>query len=198
MNEHNPYSEKTDEELVALTIQNKQRYLYLMQRYEQRLIRYVQRIILCSREDAEDVVQETFIKTYEHLNNFDASLKFSSWIYRIAHNEAINALRKISRLPLTPRTEEEHFFLENIADSSDLEEEMLRKMESESVRAALSNISEKYREVLILKFLEEKSYEEISDILKKPVGTVGTLINRAKVKLREELQNRTHSYVDKR
>lgn len=198
MNEHNPYSEKTDEELVALTIQNKQRYLYLMQRYEQKLIRYVQRIILCSKEDAEDVVQETFIKTYEHLNDFDTSLKFSSWIYRIAHNEAINALRKISRLPLTPRTEEEHFFLESIADSSDLEEEMLKKMESESVRAALSNISEKYREVLILKFLEEKSYEEISDILKKPVGTVGTLINRAKVKLREELQNNTHSYVDKR
>ena len=198
MNEYSPHAEKTDEELVALTIQNKQRYLYLMQRYEQKLIRYVQRIILCSREDAEDVVQETFIKTYEHLNDFDTSLKFSSWIYRIAHNEAINALRKISRLPLTPRTEEEHFFLENIADSANLEEEMLKKMESESVRAALSNISEKYREVLILKFLEDKSYEEISDILKKPVGTVGTLINRAKVKLREELQNNTHLYVDKR
>ena len=198
MNEYSPHAEKTDEELVALTIQNKQRYLYLMQRYEQKLIRYVQRIILCSREDAEDVVQETFIKTYEHLNDFDTSLKFSSWIYRIAHNEAINALRKISRLPLTPRTEEEHFFLENIADSANLEEEMLKKMESESVRAALSTISEKYREVLILKFLEDKSYEEISDILKKPVGTVGTLINRAKVKLREELQNNTHLYVDKR
>ena len=198
MNEYSPHTEKTDEELVALTIQNKQRYLYLMQRYEQKLIRYVQRIILCSREDAEDVVQETFIKTYEHLNDFDTSLKFSSWIYRIAHNEAINALRKISRLPLTPRTEEEHFFLENIADSANLEEEMLKKMESESVRAALSTISEKYREVLILKFLEDKSYEEISDILKKPVGTVGTLINRAKVKLREELQNNTHLYVDKR
>lgn len=182
------YQEKTDEELVLLALKDKQLYLHIMRRYEQKLMRYVQRIISFSKEEAEDVVQETFIKTYEHLNEFDASLKFSSWIYRIAHNEAINALRKATRFNPLRNAEETDFIFDTLADSFNLEEEMHKTMERESIRAALATLEEKYREVLILKFLEEKSYEEISDILKKPVGTVGTLINRAKQKLREKLE----------
>lgn len=185
----NPYSEKTDEELVLLTLSDKQLYLHIMRRYEPKLMRYVKRIISFSTEEAEDVVQETFIKTYENLNDFDTSLKFSSWIYRIAHNEAVNALRKSSKFRSLPSTEEADAIMENLAASFNLEEDMHRKMESESVHAALNALEEKYREVLVLKFLEEKSYEEISDILKKPVGTVGTLINRAKQQLRKEIEH---------
>lgn len=184
-----PYSDKTDEELVLLTLSDAQLYLHIMRRYEAKLMRYVQRIISFTNEEAEDVVQETFIKTYENLNEFDTSLKFSSWIYRIAHNEAVNALRKSSRFPSLPRTDEADIIMESLAGQFDLEEEMHRKMENESVRVALNGLDEKYREVLVLKFLEDKSYEEISDILKKPVGTVGTLINRAKQKLREKIEN---------
>lgn len=184
----NHYSEKTDEELVLLTLSDKQLYLHIMKRYEPKLMRYVQRIISFTNEEAEDVVQETFIKTYENLNGFDTSLKFSSWIYRIAHNEAINALRKSSRFPSLPPTDEADIIMESLADQFNLEEDMHRKMENESVRSALSALEEKYREVLVLKFLEEKSYEEISDILKKPIGTVGTLINRAKQKLRKKIE----------
>lgn len=182
-----PHAETTDEELVVLTRGDAQQYLHLMRRYEPKLMRYVQRIISFTKEEAEDVVQETFIKTYQNLNDFDTALKFSSWIYRIAHNEAVNALRKSSRFPKVPHTEDEEFHMEFIADALDLEEEMGKKMERERVQSALATLPEKYREVLILKFLEEKSYEEISDILQKPVGTVGTLINRAKVKLKEAL-----------
>jgi RNA polymerase sigma-70 factor (ECF subfamily) len=179
--------EKTDEELVLLTLADQEYFLCLMKRYEQKLLAYIKRITSVSHEEAEDVLQETFIKTYLNLNNFDQDLKFSSWIYRIAHNEVINNYRKSKARPSLINFEDNDVFIKSIASDLNLVSEMDSKILKENIEKVLNEINPKYREVLILKFLEEKDYREISDILAKPMGTVATLINRAKKQFKEKL-----------
>ncbi len=188
MQKRHPTPDTPDEELVTRTLSDNREYLHIMGRYEAKLMRYVLRIASFSREEAEDVLQETFIKAYQNLNDFDRSFKFSSWIYRIAHNEAINALRKTSRFPTLAPTEQNESVVEHLADSLDLERELDHRLHKERVLAALEALDAKYRNVLVLKFLEEKSYEEISDILQRPVGTVGTLVNRARKQLKKKME----------
>ena len=85
---------KTDAELVALTLKDQEVFLHLVNRYQDKLFRYIRRITGVSMECAEDILQEAFIKIYRNLNDFDPDLSFSSWVYRITHNEALNHLKK--------------------------------------------------------------------------------------------------------
>lgn len=167
----------TDNELVQLSLENQDNFLYLIERYEKKLLHYIMRISGVKYEDAEDILQEVFIKVYYNLNGFSQELKFSSWIYRITHNETISELRKKKSRPVSYYDEAD---LINLADAFSADNFLDKKIQQDEIRSILSKLPEKYRDVLILKFLEEKDYNEISDILKKPVGTVGTLINRAK------------------
>ncbi|PIU79187.1 MAG: RNA polymerase sigma factor SigW, partial [Candidatus Moranbacteria bacterium CG06_land_8_20_14_3_00_43_56] len=105
---------------------------------------------------------------------------FSSWIYRIAHNQVISQWRKTKSRPQVLKFEADEDFLKFIAADEDLAGNIERKFTGEEVRDVISRLDGKYKEVLVLKFLEEKDYKEISDILRKPLGTVATLINRAK------------------
>jgi len=175
-----------DEDLIPLILKNGDYFVYLVDRYEKKLARYIKRIAGLNHQDAEDVLQNIFLKVYQNLNDFDVSLKFSSWIYRISHNEIISFWRKSKTRPQFVGGEEIDEFLHNIASEintgKEIEDENLR----DDIKKILAKIDLKYREVLILKFLEEKSYEEISDILKKPMGTVATLINRAKKQFKKE------------
>ena len=116
--------EKTDEELVILTLADQEYFLYLMKRYEQKLLAYIKRITSISHEEAEDVLQETFIKTYLNLNNFDPDLKFSSWIYRIAHNEVINNFRKSKVRPSLINFEDNDVFIEEYRQRLEFGKEM--------------------------------------------------------------------------
>lgn len=124
--------------------------------------------------NAEDIVQEALIKAYTNLNGFDTKKKFSSWIYRIVHNEAMNLFNKHKRQ--VPLYEEVDF------DSGiNIEDDYIKKELTDHAGNCLNQMVPIYREPLALFYLEEKSYEEISDILRIPVGTVGTRINRAKI-----------------
>lgn len=172
--------QKTDEELVALTLENQDFFSCLLERYEPKLMRYVMRISAATREDAEDLLQDIFVKVYRNLNDFDTSLKFSSWIYRIAHNQVVSNWRKTKSRPQVLKFEADEDFLKFIANDEDLARDTERKFSGEEVRKTIENLDDKYREVIVLKFLEGKDYQEISDILRKPLGTVATLINRAK------------------
>jgi len=172
--------EKTDEELVALTLKNQDFFSCIVERYEAKLTRYIRRISAATQEDAEDLLQEIFVKVYRNLYGFDPSLKFSSWIYRIAHNQVISQWRKSKSRPQVLKFEADEDFLKFIAADEDLAGNIERKFTGEEVRDVISRLDGKYKEVLVLKFLEEKDYKEISDILRKPLGTVATLINRAK------------------
>ncbi|PIR03613.1 MAG: RNA polymerase subunit sigma [Candidatus Magasanikbacteria bacterium CG11_big_fil_rev_8_21_14_0_20_39_34] len=171
-------SKKTDQELVVLTLYNKENFLFIIQRYEDKLLRYIKRISNVGHEEAEDILQEVFLKVYQNLNGFDSNLKFSSWIYRITHNEVISQFRKKKAQPEKKDFEPEMY--ENIASDLNIEHQIDQKILKEAVEKALAKMEPKYAEILILKYLEEKSYEEISDILQKPMGTVATLLNRAK------------------
>lgn len=176
---------KTDEELVCLSLRNQEYFLNLMKRYEDKLTRYIRRISNATKEDAEDILQEVFIKVYQNLNDFDLSLKFSSWIYRICHNQVISSYRKIKN-KLTVLDDDG--FLNNIASGLDLIQEINRRDAKRDIHRVLAELEIQHREVLILRFLEGRSYQEISDILRKPMGTVATLISRAKEEFKKNYE----------
>jgi RNA polymerase sigma-70 factor (ECF subfamily) len=138
-----------------------------------------------NKEDAEDILQDIFISAYKNLNNFNKDLKFSSWIYRIAHNRVISVWRKAKRSPVLFKNKDSLEIFNNIASNDDIFSDLIKKDLEKEVGGILNKLKKEYAEVLILKFLEDKSYMEISDILKKPMGTIATLINRAKKQFKE-------------
>ena len=188
MNSEKIKPEKTDEELVKLTLKDREVFGELINQYQEKLFRYIRRISGISPEDAEDVLQEVFIKAYQNLNDFDASLKFSSWIYRITHNQAIDHFRKSKLRPTAADLDGEvnEAMLAQLIGGLDPVKELDNKILAGQIKKAFSSMDEKYREVLILKFLEGKDYKEISNIIKKPMGSVATLINRAKKQFQKE------------
>lgn len=171
---------KTDEELVKLALADRDDFLHIVRRYQSKLFGYIRKITDVSAEDAEDLLQEIFLKAYLNLNDFDIGLKFSSWIFRIAHNEVISAYRHNRARPQHNALPLDETLAENIVADFSLNRQVDAAILKEKVAAVLERIKKEYREIIILKFLEEKSYLEISDIIKKPMGTVASLMNRAK------------------
>lgn len=151
----------------------------LVRRYEKKIFAYVYRLCNYHRDDALDVVQNVFLKAFENLRSFNRRRQFSSWLYRIAHNEAINLRKRETRRAVVSLEENE--FLENVLTAPANQHELLLKKETYwLVSEVLAELPRKYREVLILRFLEEKSYDEMSSILRKPLNTIATLLNRSK------------------
>lgn len=181
---------KSDEELVELVIGNKQCYICLMQRYEEKIKRYITRISGVSSDTADDIVQNVFLKVYINLQEFNSQLKFSSWLYRIAHNETINYWRRNKNLKANRVSWDDNEGLKNIIrDDYNVEDHIFQKLTNEKLASAISDLDEKYRNVIVLNYLEGKSYQEIAEVLDKPIGTVGTLISRAKKMLSRKLQD---------
>lgn len=191
MDKFDTYPQKTDEELVSLSLRNKDAFAYLVNRYQAKLARYIRRISKFDEEETADILQDVFIKAYLNLNDFDKRLKFSAWIYRITHNQVISQYRRLRVRPQAVIAVEDESVANQFTDGIDLAHDLDQKYSAAAVRAGLEKLSYKYQEALVLRYLEEKSYEEISVILRKPVATVGTLINRAKKEL-QQLINKDH------
>lgn len=172
----------SDEVLVGLVLTNSDYYACLVNRYTEALRRYVIRLG-SNVSDSDDILQEVFLNAYLHLNDFDKDLKFSSWLYRIAHNQTISAFRKNSVRPTVELSDLAPWqvIVRDNCPGKQVDQIILQQ----KMAVILEKLSPKYREVLILKFFEEKDYSEMSDILKKPMGTIATLVNRAKKKLAE-------------
>jgi RNA polymerase sigma-70 factor (ECF subfamily) len=179
----NSFQQLSDEELVAKAVENHLAFKDLMSRYKEKLFYYIIRLGHLNQDDAEDVLQKTFINIYRHLNDFDNGLKFSSWAYRIAHNETVSELRR--RHHSDENLEDQ---LNTLKDLTDIQNEIDHDLQAEEIKKILNCLDEKYREVLVLKYFEHKDYAEISDILQKPMGTVATLINRAKKQFKDNHQ----------
>ncbi len=180
--------DKRDEELIVEILENPNYFEIIIFRYKDKLFHYIRRISGLKNEDIEDLLQDIFISAYQNLNSFRKELSFSAWIYRIAHNKTINFWKKHEK-NLNSLNIDEHLFLIDSVFSDSLVEIEQEKIENgELVSKILNNMDQKYKEVLILKFLEGQSYEEISDILKKPQGTIATLISRAKKQFNQELE----------
>ena len=177
-------SEQTDEEIARL-VQSGDIDLFgeIIKRYEEKMKRYGRKF-LKGIEDIEDIVQDVFIKAYENIQSFDIKRKFSSWLYRIAHNEFVNALKKHKKRPLL------FFELDIILPYSmpeEFDKENNRQEIKQMVDKFLDKLETKYREPIILYYLEELSYKEIADILRIPVSTVGIRLKRAKEKIKNKI-----------
>lgn len=183
-----PTTDRGDRELVEDALRDRNTFAAIVERYEALLRRYAMRLGIARHEDVDDVLQEAFIKIYINLNDFDKTLSFSAWIYRIVHNEVISHFRKQNVRPQIADSEAELELFEQIIDESNLEEEIDRRFAHAALRQALENLSSHYRDVLVLRFLEEKTYDEIADILQLPPGTVATYINRGKKELKITLK----------
>ncbi len=175
----------SDEQLIQESLKDKNKFATLVERYEQRLLRYIKRLTGHTNNQAEDILQEAFIKIYRNLNNFDPNLKFSSWAYRITHNEAVNHIKKTKEtIPIETDDQETKNLINILESDTNIPEEISKKELAEKVQKTIEDLPKKYRDVIILYYLEEKDYAEISDILKKPTGTIGTLLSRAKSKFK--------------
>ena len=180
--------EITDEEIVRRTLSDKEAFALLIERYESKLLRYLERLGVSVREDREDILQNAFIKAYKNLNGFDPTLAFSSWMYRITHNEAMSSFRSKRSRPQVMLSEEGEMLITELQDEdSDTSALAELRLSREELAKAFENLSSQYRDALVLRFFENRSYTEMSDILEVPVGTVSTLIYRAKRALRSSL-----------
>ncbi len=172
------FANKTsDEELVNLVrSQDQELYVELVKRYQNKLLRYATHLIR-DENKADDIVQESFIKAFINLHSFDTKKKFSSWIYRIVHNEAISLIRKYKdKISI----EENNWVKIFLVSAENIEENFNKGEIKKIVTRCLFLLPVKYRSPLALFYIEEKSYSEISDILRLPVNTIGTRISRAK------------------
>lgn len=182
-------SEKTDEEII-LQIQkgNKDLYAEILNRYENKIERYVKRY-LQKEDEVIDMVQDVFIKVYTNILSFDPKQRFSPWIYRIAHNECVNKLswksfRNFISLDIDVDEILPDFVTEKLHAPENVEKQFEINFHKENLDKYIQELDAKYKDPIIFYFLEDLSYEEISDILKIPVSTVGIRIKRGKEKLR--------------
>lgn len=162
-------------------------YNRLVDRYKDRLMNVIGRM-LSSSEEAEDIVQETFVRVYQHRSSFNFQHCLSTWIYTIALNLARNELRKRRRFK---------FFDIDDMQGSETEFAVDPKMPSrmpEAIQAALKTLPEKYRLAFVLRDMEELPYEEVAKVLNVPLGTVKSRVNRARLMLRESLLPKMEEY----
>jgi RNA polymerase sigma-70 factor (ECF subfamily) len=168
----------TDQELIKHVRNGRSdTYTELVQRYQQGLFRYVYAIVK-DADMAEDIAQDTFIKAYDSLASYKPDFAFSTWLYRIGHNRALNAIKAQQTLMLDddevaqiPATESNTQAIED---------------REAAVRAAVERLPLKYRTVIVLHYWQKKSYEEIAEIQGVPLNTIKTWIRRAKERLEED------------
>ena len=174
----------SDKDLVILAQTSSLAFKELVDRYWRRLYAFIQRLYFFQHEDVQDILQEAFIKAYRHLNAFDHSFSFSTWMYQITRNCAIDALRKKRVQPTSVSLDDQD--LEHIFVASDDVHAHIIHADVHTLMELIANLPLKYREALTLRYVEERTYEEMVDILKKPKGTIASLVNRAKVLLQEQ------------
>lgn len=159
----------------------------IVDKYKDRIMNVIMRMIN-SREESEDIVQETFVRVYQHRDSFDFRHCLSTWIYTIALNLARNELRKRKR-----------FKFYDIFDMQGKENEISVEMEipnnlPKAIEAAVKTLPEKYKLAFILRDVQELPYEEVAKIMNIPLGTVKSRVNRARSMLREKLRPRMEEY----
>ncbi len=163
----------------------------LVRRYEGKIFRLAQHVTQ-NREDAEDVLQETFMKAYEHLDQFQGNSKFYTWIVRIAVNQALMKLRrrktdKSVSLDETIDTGEDTVVREIAAWEEDPEARFSREELGQILDAAIQSLDPPYRSVFVLRDIDELSTEETADALGLSVPAVKSRLLRARLQLREKL-----------
>lgn len=160
--------------------------------YQHKLYQVCYRM-LGNKQESEDIAQEAFVRAYMNLHTFDQKRKFSTWLYRIATNLCIDRIRKKKPdyyLDAEVNGTEGLDMYSQLAVDDQLPEEKLVQMElQERIQYEIGRLPDKYRSVIVLKYIEELSLQEISEILDMPLGTVKTRIHRGREALRKQLNN---------
>ena len=185
----------TDHDLIALASSGSEKaYRELLDRYQRPVFSLIYRMVR-DREQAEDLAQETFVKVFNHIDSFNPKYKFSSWIFKIASNLTIDALRKKdlntvsldgSRHASTP--DEIDATRITVESRDENPEEFLEAKElGQEIEGAIGKLRPEYRTAILLRHVEGRPYEEIAEIMGIPLGTVKTYIHRARGELKETL-----------
>jgi RNA polymerase sigma-70 factor, ECF subfamily len=181
-----------DRALVARILGGERdRFTELVRRYEKRVVNYVYRITH-RYEEAHDLAQEVFVKVYLALDRYDPKYQFSTWLFRIAQNASIDALRKksIFEVPLARPTEDDTQKEREFADGGVSPYRALKnKQLALAIEKAVGNLPPDYRELIQLRHFAELSYEEIASMKKLPLGTVKNKLFRARNLLKSELES---------
>jgi RNA polymerase sigma-70 factor (ECF subfamily) len=180
----------TDEELIQrFQAGDEEAFEEIVHRYSNRLLNFAYRFVL-NREEAEDIVQDTFLKVYQNRHAYREIAKFSTWIYTITANLSKTLLRKRRNRKLL-------FFSHIGSEEKDMdfpdrtqktEQPIEGEFDEHQIQRAIQKLPEHFRTAIILRDIQELSYEEISNIINAPLGTVKSRINRARLRLQEELR----------
>ena len=181
----------TDEKLISRFQAGDERaYVELVNRYKDRLLNFVFQFI-GDIEQAEDVVQDTMLRLYEKKHYYKEIAKFSTWIYTIARNLANTELRKRKRRKTTYLSQmskdERQYEIPAVQD--DVDQSLHNEFINDRIQSAINNLPEHFKLVIILRDIQELSYDDISNIVEVPLGTIKSRINRARIQLQAELQD---------
>jgi len=182
---------RSDEELaVAARDGSEPAFRELVERFERPVYGLLLRIVR-RPDEAEDLAQETFVKAWKALGRFDASRKFSSWLFKIAHNSALDALRRRGEAPLSLDAPigdgAERPELPADPDAEDPLQRTTARAAGRALERAIAELRPQYREILLLRFAEGLSYEEIADVTGSPLGTVKVHLFRARQELAKRM-----------
>ncbi|MBI4519398.1 MAG: sigma-70 family RNA polymerase sigma factor [Gemmatimonadetes bacterium] len=190
-----PYAELDDKELVKLAREGREpAYRELLSRYQRPVFSLVYRMVR-DRATAEDLAQETFVRVFNSIDTYDPAYKFSSWIFKIGNNLAIDHLRKrkLDTLSIegsphaTTADQQESSRITVEAGGENPEQYVVHRELGSHIERAIGDLRPEYRTAITLRHVEGYSYEEIAEVMELPLGTVKTYIHRARSELKERL-----------
>jgi RNA polymerase sigma-70 factor, ECF subfamily len=191
------YKKLTDQEIVALARQGREAaYRELIGRYQRPVFSLIYRLVR-DREKSEDLAQDTFIKVLNALDRYDPSYKFSSWIFKIAHNTSLDHLRKKEPITLSlegsphaeTASEQEASVIQALSTEETPEDYAASRELGATLDVAIGKLRPEYRTAIILCHVEGRPYEEIAETMGVPLGTGKTYIHRARNALKKELEH---------
>ncbi len=191
------YKKLTDQQIVALARQGREAaYRELIGRYQRPVFSLIYRLVR-DREKAEDLAQDTFIKVLNAIDRYDPSYKFSSWIFKIAHNTSLDHLRKkepeilsLEGSPHATTQSEVEASSISVASGDESPEEYAASRElGETLEVAIGKLRPEYRTAIVLCHVEGWPYEDIAETMGVPLGTVKTYIHRARNELKKQLEH---------
>jgi RNA polymerase sigma factor (sigma-70 family) len=172
-------------------------YKKLMHKYHDAIFSFIFKMVH-DRQQVEDLTQEAFIKAFSSLKNFNDEYAFSTWLYKIATNNSIDFIRKrklqMYSIDKPIESKDSDYTFELPDDSYEADRELISNQKTKVLNAAIAKLPEKYKKVIRLRHVEEKSYEEIAKILSLPIGTVKAHIFRAREVLYRSLRDRIRNY----
>lgn len=182
--------EHTDEALaIAVQAGERESFGLLVERYEEKISRYGRKF-LSDSEHITDLVQEIFLKAYVNIQSFDATRSFSPWLYRIAHNEFVNALRKRASASFLSLDWSPDIFLPQLVAEEEADQEAEQRILRGALESSLNLLDDKYREPIVLSYFQDLTYQEIADVLQIPISTVGVRLTRGKALLKKLYQEK--------